>query len=111
MIVSEGRVVAAGRSLGLLVALLGTRVLESFLFGVRELDPATQRQLDRGLRMVELLKQDQYAPYPYHRQIVSIYAGTQGLLDDLPATSAPSAPATDAPAAPAAPAAPSVPVQ
>ena len=61
------------------------RELEAFAQLGTELDPATQRQLDRGLRMVELLKQNQYAPYPYHRQIVSIFAGTQGLLDDLPA--------------------------
>jgi len=48
-----------------------------------ELDEATQAQLARGERMVEALKQDQYQPFPVERQIVSIYAGTKGFLDDL----------------------------
>jgi F-type H+/Na+-transporting ATPase subunit alpha len=61
------------------------RELEAFAQLGTELDPATQRQLDRGQRMVELLKQAQYSPFPYERQIVSIFAGTKGLLDDLPA--------------------------
>ena len=60
------------------------RALEAFAQLGTELDPATQRQLDRGKRMVELLKQPQYSPFPFERQIVSIFAGTQGLLDDLP---------------------------
>ena len=60
------------------------RELEAFAQLGTELDPATQRQLDRGERMVELLKQAQYTPFPFERQIVSIFAGTQGLLDDLP---------------------------
>jgi F-type H+-transporting ATPase subunit alpha len=42
-------------------------------------------QLARGQRMVELLKQGQYAPLPVEKQVVIIFAGTQGLLDDLPA--------------------------
>ncbi len=49
-----------------------------------ELDKATQAQLARGQRMVEILKQGQYAPVAVEKQIVIIYAGTQGLLDDLP---------------------------
>src|SRR5574341_820764 len=49
-----------------------------------ELDKATQAQLARGARMVELLKQDQYKPLPVERQIVIIHAGTGGHLDDLP---------------------------
>ena len=61
------------------------RDLEAFAQLGTELDPATQRQLDRGLRMVELLKQPQYRPYPLAEQVVSIYAGTQGFLDELPA--------------------------
>jgi F-type H+-transporting ATPase subunit alpha len=60
------------------------RDLEAFAQLGTELDKATQRQLDRGQRMVELLKQPQYTPYPFEKQIVSIFAGTQGLLDDLP---------------------------
>jgi F-type H+-transporting ATPase subunit alpha len=65
------------------------RELEAFAQLGTELDPATQRQLDRGQRMVELLKQPQYRPYPLEEQVVSIYAGTQGLLDDLPVDQVP----------------------
>jgi F-type H+-transporting ATPase subunit alpha len=59
------------------------RELEAFAQLGTELDPATQRQLDRGERMVELLKQPQFRPYPVAEQIVSIFTGTQGLLDDM----------------------------
>jgi F-type H+-transporting ATPase subunit alpha len=51
-----------------------------------DLDQATQRQLSRGSRLVELLKQDQYQPLPVERQILIIYAGTNGFVDELPAT-------------------------
>jgi len=60
------------------------RELEAFSQLGTELDAATQRQLDRGARMVELLKQGQYRPYPVTDQVISIFAGTRGLLDDLP---------------------------
>jgi len=60
------------------------RELEAFAQLGTELDTATQRQLDRGSRMVELLKQPQYRPYNVNDQVVSIFAGTQGFLDDLP---------------------------
>ncbi len=60
------------------------RELEAFAQLGTELDDATQRQLDRGERMVELLKQPQYTPYSFAHQLVSMYAGTKGLLDDLP---------------------------
>ncbi|MCK6457930.1 MAG: F0F1 ATP synthase subunit alpha [Phycisphaerae bacterium] len=60
------------------------RELEAFAQLGTELDAATQRQLDRGARMVELLKQGQYRPYPVIYQIISILAGTRGFLDDLP---------------------------
>src|SRR5262245_47816207 len=60
------------------------RELEAFAQLGTELDPASQRQLDRGQRMVELLKQPQYQPYPFVDEIVGIFAGTQGFLDDLP---------------------------
>ena len=60
------------------------RELEAFAQLGTELDTATQRQLDRGRRMVELLKQPQYSPYSFEKQIISIFAGTQGLLDSLP---------------------------
>jgi F-type H+-transporting ATPase subunit alpha len=60
------------------------RELEAFAQLGTELDPATQRQLDRGRRMVELLKQPQYEPMDVIDQILSIHAGTRGFLDDLP---------------------------
>ncbi|MHC4444206.1 MAG: F0F1 ATP synthase subunit alpha [Planctomycetota bacterium] len=60
------------------------RELEAFAQLGTELDTATQRQLDRGQRMVELLKQGQYGPYGVVDQVISIFAGTQGLCDDIP---------------------------
>ncbi len=51
-----------------------------------DLDQTTQRQLNRGARLVELLKQGQYEPLPVERQILIIYAGTNGFVDDLPLT-------------------------
>ena len=52
-----------------------------------DLDQATQRQLNRGARLVELLKQDQYQPLPVEKQILIIYAGTNGFVDELPLNS------------------------
>jgi F-type H+-transporting ATPase subunit alpha len=49
-----------------------------------DLDQATQRQLNRGSRLVELLKQGQYEPLPVERQVLIIYAGTNGFVDELP---------------------------
>jgi F-type H+-transporting ATPase subunit alpha len=49
-----------------------------------DLDQATQRQLNRGARLVELLKQGQYQPLPVDKQILIIYAGTSGFVDELP---------------------------
>jgi len=60
------------------------RELEAFSQLGTELDAATQKQLDRGARMVELLKQGQYKPYDVIDQVLSILAGTKGFLDDLP---------------------------
>ncbi len=60
------------------------RALEAFAQLGTDLDAATQKQLDRGKRMVELLKQPQYRPYDTFEQVVAIFAGTQGVLDDLP---------------------------
>jgi F-type H+-transporting ATPase subunit alpha len=51
-----------------------------------DLDQATQRQLNRGARLVELLKQGQYEPLPVEKQILIIYAGTNGFVDDLAVT-------------------------
>ena len=59
------------------------RELEAFAQLGTELDAATQRQLDRGGQMVELLKQPQYAPFKLSEQVVSIFAGTKGFLDSL----------------------------
>ncbi len=60
------------------------RELEAFAQFGSDLDETTQRQLSRGARMVELLKQDQYEPLPIERQVVAIFAGTRGLLDGIP---------------------------
>jgi F-type H+-transporting ATPase subunit alpha len=63
------------------------RELAAFAQFGSDLDKATQAQLTRGERMVEILKQGQYQPLPVERQVAIIYAGTNGYLDDLPATS------------------------
>src|SRR3954449_12806232 len=60
------------------------RELEAFAQLGTELDKATQKQLDRGARLVELLKQPQYKPMPFEQQVIVIYAATQGLMDDVP---------------------------
>ena len=60
------------------------RALEAFAQLGTELDAATQRQLDRGRAMVELLKQPQYRPMNVIDQVLSIHAGARGFLDDLP---------------------------
>jgi F-type H+-transporting ATPase subunit alpha len=60
------------------------RELAAFAQFGSDLDRATQMQLARGGRMVELLKQGQYRPLPVEKQVAIIYAGTQGLLDDVP---------------------------
>ncbi|HYB41740.1 MAG TPA: F0F1 ATP synthase subunit alpha [Candidatus Methylomirabilis sp.] len=60
------------------------RELAAFAQFGSDLDRATQLQLARGQRMVEILKQGQYVPQPVERQIAIIFAGTQGLLDELP---------------------------
>jgi len=62
------------------------RELEAFAQLGTELDKATQRQLDRGRRMVELLKQPQYVPYAIVDQVISIFAATKGFLDDVKIT-------------------------
>lgn len=60
------------------------RELEAFAQMGTELDAATQRQLDRGYRMVELLKQPQFEPLHFADQVISIYAGTKGYFDKIP---------------------------
>lgn len=59
------------------------RELAAFAQFGADLDPATKRQLSRGERLVELLKQGQYQPFPVERQILEIYTGTNGFLDDI----------------------------
>ncbi|MGW5353690.1 F0F1 ATP synthase subunit alpha [Streptomyces sp. NPDC004031] len=71
----------AGR---LRVDLAQFRELEAFAAFGSDLDAASKAQLGRGQRMVELLKQGQYSPYAVEDQVVSIWAGTTGKLDDVP---------------------------
>jgi F-type H+/Na+-transporting ATPase subunit alpha len=59
------------------------RELAAFALFGSELDKASQQQLGRGKRLVEVLKQPQYKPVPVEKQVVIIYAGTSGMLDDL----------------------------
>jgi F-type H+-transporting ATPase subunit alpha len=61
------------------------RDLEAFAAFASDLDDASKAQLARGQRMVELLKQPQYTPYPVEDQVVSIWSGTSGELDEVPA--------------------------
>jgi F-type H+/Na+-transporting ATPase subunit alpha len=60
------------------------RSLEAFAMFASDLDAASRRQLARGARLTELLKQPQYSPYPVEDQVVSIWAGTNGKLDEVP---------------------------
>ncbi|MDC5112991.1 hypothetical protein NRA17_18665, partial [Acinetobacter baumannii] len=59
------------------------RSLEAFAMFASDLDAASRRQLARGARLTELLKQPQYSPYPVEEQVVSIWAGTNGKLDTI----------------------------
>ena len=59
------------------------RELQAFAQFGSDLDKATQRQLNRGARLVEVLKQSQYAPLPVERQVMIIFAGTKGFLDEV----------------------------
>ncbi|MEV4493042.1 F0F1 ATP synthase subunit alpha [Micromonospora coxensis] len=60
------------------------RELEAFAAFASDLDRASRAQLERGSRLVELLKQPNYSPYPVQEQVVSVWAGTEGKLDDIP---------------------------
>ncbi len=60
------------------------RELEAFAKFGSDLDKSTQQQLRRGSRLVELLKQGQYVPMPVEKQVVSLFAGTNGYLDEVP---------------------------
>jgi len=69
---------------GLRLSLAQYRALAAFAQMGSELDKASMAQLTRGARMVEILKQGQYSPLPVEKQVAIIYAGTNGVLDDLP---------------------------
>ncbi|OMH24084.1 F0F1 ATP synthase subunit alpha [Tersicoccus phoenicis] len=60
------------------------RDMQAFAMFASDLDAASQQQLTRGARLMELLKQKQYSPFPVEEQVVSIWAGTTGQLDDVP---------------------------
>jgi F-type H+-transporting ATPase subunit alpha len=60
------------------------RSLQAFALFASDLDAASRRQLARGERLTELLRQPQYSPYPVEDQVVSIWAGTNGKLDEVP---------------------------
>ena len=60
------------------------RDMQAFAMFASDLDATTRRQLDRGGRLVELLRQPQYSPYPVEEQVVSVWAGLQGLMDEVP---------------------------
>ncbi|MCQ1949593.1 MULTISPECIES: F0F1 ATP synthase subunit alpha [Arthrobacter] len=60
------------------------RDMQAFAMFASDLDAASRQQLTRGARLMELLKQGQYAPYPVEDQVVSIWMGTNGYLDDVP---------------------------
>ena len=60
------------------------RSLEAFAMFASDLDAASRRQLERGARLTELLRQPQYSPFPVEKQVVSIWAGTNGKLDLVP---------------------------
>lgn len=60
------------------------RDMQAFAMFASDLDAASRQQLARGARLTELLKQGQYSPYPVEDQVVSIWAGTNGYLDDVP---------------------------
>jgi len=65
------------------------RELAAFAQFGSDLDKTTQRQLERGKRLTEILKQGQYEPLPVHKQIIIIYAATNNYLEDLPVEAAP----------------------
>jgi F-type H+/Na+-transporting ATPase subunit alpha len=59
------------------------RALEAFALFASDLDKASRDQLERGARMVELLKQPNFQPVPIERQVIAIWAGSNGYLDDV----------------------------
>ena len=66
------------------IGLAQFRDMQAFAMFASDLDAASRRQLDRGARLTELLRQGQYQPYPVEDQVVSVWAGTNGHFDDVP---------------------------
>ncbi|MDR1449021.1 MAG: F0F1 ATP synthase subunit alpha [Propionibacteriaceae bacterium] len=66
------------------IGLAQYRDMQAFAMFASDLDEASRRQLDRGARLTELLRQPQYSPYPVEEQVISVWAGLSGLLDDVP---------------------------
>ncbi|MFV0427977.1 MAG: F0F1 ATP synthase subunit alpha [Arachnia sp.] len=66
------------------ITLAQYRDMQAFAMFASDLDAASRRQLERGARLTELLRQGQYSPYPVEDQVVSVWIGTVGLLDDVP---------------------------
>jgi F-type H+-transporting ATPase subunit alpha len=66
------------------IGLAQYRDMEAFAMFASDLDATSRRQLDRGARLVELLRQPQYSPYPVAEQVVSVWAGTTGRFDAVP---------------------------
>ncbi len=60
------------------------RDMQAFAMFASDLDPTSRRQLERGSRLVELLRQGQYAPYPIEDQVISVWSGNSGHFDDVP---------------------------
>ena len=75
---------AGGQAGSLRLDLSQYRELEAFAAFASDLDRASRAQLERGARLVELLKQTNYNPYPVEEQVVSVWSGTEGKLDDIP---------------------------
>jgi F-type H+-transporting ATPase subunit alpha len=68
------------------IGLAQYRDMEAFAMFASDLDATSRRQLDRGARLVELLRQAQYSPYPVAEQVISVWGGTTGKFDEVPVT-------------------------
>ncbi|HEX7396759.1 MAG TPA: F0F1 ATP synthase subunit alpha [Propionibacteriaceae bacterium] len=66
------------------IGLAQYRDMQAFAMFASDLDATSRRQLERGVRLTELLRQPQYSPYPVEDQVISVWAGLGGLLDDVP---------------------------
>ena len=66
------------------IGLAQYRDMEAFAMFASDLDATSRRQLDRGARLVELLRQPQYSPYPVAEQVISVWCGTTGKFDEVP---------------------------